>query len=73
MKEDRIDDRRKFIEREKNRKGKEIEMKKWEMLNRYKSDEVMKKYDANMKKEQWMKILEYRKDLLDQMVRFFYY
>lgn len=68
MKEDRIRDRETFIERQDKQNKKTAELKKWEMINRYKSDEVMKKFNENMRKEHWRKILEYRKDLLEQIV-----
>lgn len=70
MKQYRNEDRKKFLERRDNQKRKEDTLKKWEMMNRYKTDEVMREYDANMKKEQWMKVLEYRKELLDQIVSY---
>ncbi|VEN49562.1 unnamed protein product [Callosobruchus maculatus] len=67
LRKDRLEDRQKFIEKEKQRLKKEEELKKWDMLNRYKVDEITKKYDEQKRKEHWQKILEYRKTLLDQM------
>ncbi|KAG5881918.1 hypothetical protein JTB14_004476 [Gonioctena quinquepunctata] len=67
MIEERLEDRRKFMEREAAKKLKENELKKWEQLNRYKTDEIMQHCEENKKKEQWKKILEYRKVLLEQM------
>ena len=43
-------------------------MKKWEMLNRMKTAETMKEHDAQNRKNNWEKILQYRRDLLEQMV-----
>lgn len=68
MRQDRIEDRKIVIARKEEQKRKEKEVKKWEMLNRYKSDEVMKYYDENNKKKQWNKTLKYRQDLVEQMV-----
>nr|CAH7736420.1 unnamed protein product [Callosobruchus chinensis] len=67
LRKDRIEDRQRFIDKEEQRLKKEQQLKKWDMLNRYKVDEVTKKYDEQKRKEQWQKILEYRKILLDQM------
>ncbi|CAH2005397.1 unnamed protein product [Acanthoscelides obtectus] len=69
MRKERLEDRQKFIEKEKHRQYEEDELKKWGMLNRYKVDEVMKKYDEQKKKAHWKKILAYRKTLLDQMAQ----
>lgn len=63
-----MEDRKKCIGRFENEKQKKVKLKNWEMLNRFKTDEVMKQYDEYAKREQWRKILEYRKDLLEQMV-----
>ncbi|XP_074032084.1 uncharacterized protein isoform X2 [Leptinotarsa decemlineata] len=67
MKEERIEDRKHFIEREASAKAKEEEIRKWEMLNRYKTDEIIKNYEETKRKEYWEKILKYRKELLEQM------
>nr|CAI5868545.1 unnamed protein product [Callosobruchus analis] len=69
LRQDRLKDRQRFIEKEKQRLKKEEELKKWDMLNRYKVDEITKKYDEQKRKEHWQKILEYRKTLLDQMIQ----
>lgn len=53
--------------REAERLHEENEVKKWEMLNRYKQDEVVKAYDQNKAEQHWQKILKYREDLNAQM------
>lgn len=68
MRKDRLEDRRRCLERFEKQKEKETKLKNWEMLNRFKTDEVMTKYDGNAKMEHWKKVLEYRKELLEQMV-----
>lgn len=72
MRKDRLEDRRKYLESFEMQKQKETKLKNWEMLNRFKTDDVMAKYDENSKMKHWKKILEYRKDLLEQMVNIFY-
>ncbi|CAH1116211.1 unnamed protein product [Phaedon cochleariae] len=67
MKEERFEDRKKFIEHEEVANKKQAEIRKWEMLNRYKTDEILKKYEESKRKQHWKKVLEYRKELLEQM------
>lgn len=65
---DRLEDRRRCLEREEKQRFKESEKKKWDMLNRFKSNEVVAKYEQDKKEKAWEKILEYRKELFEQMV-----
>ncbi|XP_060522535.1 DNA ligase 1-like [Cylas formicarius] len=67
LREDQIKNRLEVLEREKVRLAKERELKKWEMLNRYKCDEMMKKYDQAQQREKWEQVLNYRKELMEQM------
>ncbi|RZB40905.1 trichohyalin-like, partial [Asbolus verrucosus] len=65
--EDRIEDRKRYLERLEREKLVENEIKRWEMLNRIKTAEVMQEYDVQKRKDKWAKILQYRKELLEQM------
>ncbi|XP_970201.3 trichohyalin [Tribolium castaneum] len=64
---ERIEDRRQFLERHEKEKCAEREVKRWEMLNRVKTQEALKEYEERAIKEKWKRILEYRKELLEQM------
>lgn len=54
-------------EEEKTRRQEEI--KKWELLNRYKVDENVKKYEQVKRQEIWKKIIKYRQEICEQMVK----
>lgn len=55
-------------EKEKIKKAEEAEIKKWEILNRYKQNDVMKDYDEKKKILDQEKIEVYKKELLEQIV-----
>ncbi|KAJ8969783.1 hypothetical protein NQ317_018779 [Molorchus minor] len=67
MRQERLDDRNRFLERRKEEERKEAEMQKWEMVNRYKIGEFTKQYELDKKKELWQSILRRRKELMEQM------
>ncbi|XP_076261669.1 uncharacterized protein LOC143197051 [Rhynchophorus ferrugineus] len=67
MKQERLQNIREVQEREEIRKRKEYELKKWELLNRFKTDEHTQKYEQEKRKKHWNAILQYRNVLLDQM------
>lgn len=60
--------RKELHEKQKIREEEEAEIKKWEILNRYKQDEVIKQYDEIKKQKDKEKLVSYRKQLLEQMV-----
>ncbi|KAJ3645595.1 hypothetical protein Zmor_023238 [Zophobas morio] len=64
---ERIEDREEHFRKQEREKEIDNEMKKWEMLNRMKTAETMKEHDAQNRKNNWEKILQYRRDLLEQM------
>ncbi|XP_044252761.1 trichohyalin-like [Tribolium madens] len=64
---ERIEDRKQFLERHEREKCAEREVKRWEMLNRVKTQEALKEYEERAIKERWERILEYRRELLEQM------
>ncbi|XP_057665053.1 calponin homology domain-containing protein DDB_G0272472-like isoform X2 [Diorhabda carinulata] len=64
---DKLEGRRRFLEKEEERLKKEAELKKWEMLNRYKTAEAVKILDNNTANERKNKMLKYRDDLLKQI------
>lgn len=68
MKQELLKNRQDMMVKEERKRIKEEEIKKWELLNRYKTDEHMKKYDEMKRKQFWQKIIEYRNDLCEQMV-----
>lgn len=68
MKQELLKNRQDMMVKEERKRVKEEEIKKWELLNRYKTDEHMKKYDEMKRKQFWQKIIEYRNDLCEQMV-----
>lgn len=68
MKNERLADRENYVKHREIERKKEAEIRKWEMLNKYKVDEVTRKYQEEKRKEQWNNILRYRQELLDQMV-----
>lgn len=68
MKNERLADRENYVKHREIERKKEAEIRKWEMLNKYKVDEVTRKYREEKRKEQWNNILRYRQELLDQMV-----
>lgn len=57
-----------FQTRNERRKKVMNEQIKWEMLNRYKANEVMAQYDKDKKDKAWGKKMLCRKELFDQMV-----
>lgn len=65
---DRMEDRKKYLQRKEEKRQFDEEIKKWEMINRFKTAEAMKEYNEKNRREKWQKILEYRKELLNQMV-----
>ncbi|CAH0564508.1 unnamed protein product [Brassicogethes aeneus] len=67
IKQDIIEDRKVFLAEEEIKKLKEQEIKKWEILNRFKTDEVTKEYVENYGKKEKEMVLLYRKALLEQM------
>ncbi|KAJ8916806.1 hypothetical protein NQ315_005813 [Exocentrus adspersus] len=67
MRNQRLEDRQHYLKRREIEQKKEAEIKKWEMLNAYKVDEVTRKYEEEKKKQLWRNILKYRQDLLTQM------
>lgn len=68
MKQELLKNRQDMLIKEEQKRAKEEEIKKWELLNRYKTDEHMKKYEESKRKQLWQKIIEYRNDLCEQMV-----
>lgn len=68
MRKERIEDHYKAMQREEKRKIAEAEVHKWEMLNRYKTDECIKEYDKNKNLKNWDKIVKYRQELQTQML-----
>ncbi|KAL1497374.1 hypothetical protein ABEB36_008355 [Hypothenemus hampei] len=56
-----------MFQRQKEKMKTEMEVKKWELLNRYKTTEELKKYEENKRLKKWQDILEYRKDLCEQI------
>lgn len=68
MKQELLKNRQDMLIKEEQKRAKEEEIKKWELLNRYKTDEHMKKYEESKRKQFWQKIIEYRNDLCEQMV-----
>lgn len=68
MKQELLKNRQDMLNKEEQKRAKEEEIKKWELLNRYKTDEHMKKYEESKRKQFWQKIIEYRNDLCEQMV-----
>lgn len=68
MKNERLADRENYVKHREIERKEEAEIRKWEMLNKYKVDEVTRKYQEEKRKEQWNNILRYRQELLDQMV-----
>ncbi|XP_031354233.1 calponin homology domain-containing protein DDB_G0272472-like isoform X2 [Photinus pyralis] len=65
---DRQEDRERFLKREEERKREEAEVIKWEMLNRFKKNDVMEAYNKAKEKERWDGKLAYRRILMDQIV-----
>lgn len=68
MKQELLKNRQDMLNKERQKRAKEEEIKKWELLNRYKTDEHMKKYEEAKRKQFWQKIIEHRNDLCEQMV-----
>lgn len=66
-KQQRTEDRREYLERKQREKETEDELKKWEMLNRCKTDDVIKEHNKEHMRKNWEKIMAYRRDLLEQM------
>lgn len=68
--QEREDDYKQYLKREEARKFEEAELKKWEMLNRFKKDKVMTEYENDKARKKWESVLAYRQELLDQIVSF---
>lgn len=66
-KEEGIENRRQAVEKYERQRAEEEEMKKWDMLNRYKINEYAKMHDSERKREKWGSILNHRQALLQQM------
>ncbi|XP_066153089.1 meiosis-specific nuclear structural protein 1-like [Euwallacea fornicatus] len=67
MKQEQFKDREEMLTRQAEKKKKEHELRKWELQNRYQSNESMQKYEELKKKQHLNAVLAYRMDLLDQM------
>lgn len=65
---DRIEDRKQYLEKLQTEKHIADEMKRWEMLNRIKTEEAIQEYNEQNRRDKWAKVLQYRKELQDQMV-----
>lgn len=68
MKQDRIDDRRNYCERKEAFRKKQEQVRLWECVNRFKTNNVIEEYNDNCEKERWAKILNYRAELQAQTV-----
>ncbi|XP_028140850.1 cilia- and flagella- associated protein 210-like [Diabrotica virgifera virgifera] len=64
---DKTENYKEHLKKEEERIKTEAELRKWEMLNRYKTTDAMDKFDKDAKMERRNKILKYRADLLEQM------
>lgn len=71
--QEREDDYKQYLKREEARKFEEVELKKWEMLNRFKKDQVMTEYENDKARKKWESVLAYRQELLDQIVSSFHH
>lgn len=67
LKQERIAERGRIEQRQEQKKAEEIEARKWEMANRYKITDYGKMYENNKKARLWGEVLQYRKDLQEQM------
>ncbi|KAI4456447.1 coiled-coil domain-containing protein [Holotrichia oblita] len=67
IRQERQEDHREYIEREEKAKAAEIELKRWEMLNRQKQHAVTTEYDEEKRQKDWKKTLKYRQELLEQI------
>lgn len=67
LREERIKERSRIVEKAEKKKAEEIEARKWAMVNRFKITEYEKMYQKEKKAKKWEQILGYRKDLQDQM------
>ncbi|KAI4456353.1 coiled-coil domain-containing protein [Holotrichia oblita] len=67
IRQERQEDHREYIEREEEAKAAEIELKRWEMLNRQKQHAVTTEYDEEKRQKDWKKTLKYRQELLEQI------
>ncbi|KAK4873720.1 hypothetical protein RN001_013080 [Aquatica leii] len=67
LEKDRKEERIKQAKREAQRKFEENEIMKWQMLNRFKTNDVIKEYNKKKEEEEWQKKLRYRQNLFEQM------
>ncbi|XP_053610645.1 trichohyalin-like [Plodia interpunctella] len=64
FKQDRIDSRKKFLQDEAQRLHELHTMRQWEMMNRFKNEELYEEFQEKLRKERERKIQEYRADIL---------
>ncbi|XP_030760706.1 calponin homology domain-containing protein DDB_G0272472-like [Sitophilus oryzae] len=67
MKRERLENRQEVLQREAEKRRKDLEIQKWETLNRYKAQEYHKIYEEKRKRELWAEIIRYRQTLLEQI------
>lgn len=67
LKQERIIEHDRIVQKQEQKKLEEIEARKWEMVNRYKITDYNKMYENNKKARLWGEVLQYRKDLQEQM------
>lgn len=72
MRQERIVDRQQYLDRLEKKRQNENELKRWEMLNRYKTNEAIQEYNKERKIQAWDNVLKYRKELLEQISVFNY-
>ncbi|KAF5306239.1 hypothetical protein FQA39_LY08937 [Lamprigera yunnana] len=64
---ERIEEQEKFLMKEKQRREKEAEIKKWQMLNRFKTHKANAEYDTEKARKEWQLKLENRRQLFAQI------
>ncbi|CAH2230010.1 jg20220 [Pararge aegeria aegeria] len=64
FKQERIDIRNQFLEQEKQRLHEMNVMHQWEIINRFKNDELYADYQKKLREEKKQKIQEYRDDIV---------
>ncbi|XP_045775084.1 vicilin-like seed storage protein At2g18540 [Maniola jurtina] len=65
-KQERIETRKQFLQQEKQRLHELNVMHQWEVMNRFKNDELYEEFQKRMREEKKRKILEYREDIIKQ-------
>ncbi|KAF5283598.1 hypothetical protein FQR65_LT13804 [Abscondita terminalis] len=67
LKQERIEDRINFLKKEEQMNFEKHEAMKWEMLNRFKTNDVIKEYNQQKAEKEWQKKMHVRKYLFEQM------